>query len=116
MINSRPVASLTARVIMDLNVLKSYRYRNAKAATTKERWWVGHYLPTRHRLLGWQVPAVGAGVLTGALGGGINDTIDPASGNVVNLPAEALSGYDPFTLGLLYQNLRATPEGRTGTL
>lgn len=35
MINSRPVASLTARVIMGLNVLKSYRYRNAKIATIK---------------------------------------------------------------------------------
>ncbi len=47
----------------------------------------------------------GTGRDSGALGGGINDQVDPASGPVVDLPAEALSGYDPFTLGLLYQNL-----------
>jgi type IV pilus assembly protein PilQ len=47
----------------------------------------------------------GTGANSGALGSGINDPVDPSSGNVVNLPAAGLSGFDPFTLGLIYQNL-----------
>ena len=47
----------------------------------------------------------GTGADAGALGGGINDPVDPASGNVVDLPAAGLSGFNPFTLGLIYQNL-----------
>jgi type IV pilus assembly protein PilQ len=47
----------------------------------------------------------GTGADSGALGGGINDPVNPSSGNVVALPAAGLSGFDPFTLGLIYQNL-----------
>jgi len=47
----------------------------------------------------------GTGANSGALGGGISDPIDPASGNVVNLPANPIAGVDPFTLGLVYQNI-----------
>ena len=47
----------------------------------------------------------GTGRDSGALGGGISDAVDPASGPVVDLPADALSGFDPFTLGLVYQNI-----------
>ena len=47
----------------------------------------------------------GTGANSGALGGGISDSVDPSSGNVVDLPAFGLGGFDPFTLGLIYQNL-----------
>lgn len=47
----------------------------------------------------------GTGANSGALGGGISDPVDPSSGNVVDLPANTLSGFNPFTLGLIYQNL-----------
>jgi type IV pilus assembly protein PilQ len=40
-----------------------------------------------------------------ALGGGIGDAIDPSSGTVVDMPASALSGVSPFSLGLIYQNV-----------
>ena len=48
------------------------------------------------------------GANSGALGGGIQDPINPASGNVVNLPANPIAGIDPFTLGLVYQNIGDT--------
>ena len=51
----------------------------------------------------------GTGFATGtnnnALGGDVNTAINPNSGNVVNLPAQPLSGFDPFSLGLLYHNI-----------
>jgi len=47
----------------------------------------------------------GTGSDNNALGGDINTAVNPSSGNVVNLPAQPLSGFDPFTLGLIYQNL-----------
>ncbi|MGD8881180.1 MAG: type IV pilus secretin PilQ [Desulfobacterales bacterium] len=47
----------------------------------------------------------GTGRDSGALGGGVGTAVDPASGTVVDLPARALSGFEPFTLGLVYQNI-----------
>jgi type IV pilus assembly protein PilQ len=47
----------------------------------------------------------GTGRNSGALGSGVGTTVDPASGSVVDLPAQALSGFEPFTLGLIYQNV-----------
>jgi type IV pilus assembly protein PilQ len=47
----------------------------------------------------------GTGANSGVLGGGISDPIDPASGQVVNLPANPIAGVDPFSLGLVYQNI-----------
>ena len=44
----------------------------------------------------------GTGADNNALGGGIGTAVDPSSGNVVNLPAQALGGFDPFSLGLIY--------------
>jgi type IV pilus assembly protein PilQ len=51
----------------------------------------------------------GVGFGTGAnnqvLGGDINTPVNPASGNVVDLPANPLSGFGPFTLGAIYQDI-----------
>ncbi len=47
----------------------------------------------------------GTGANSGVLGGGIQDPINPLSGNVVDLPANPIAGLDPFTLGLVYQNI-----------
>jgi type IV pilus assembly protein PilQ len=47
----------------------------------------------------------GTGADNNALGGDIDTAVNPSSGNVVNLPAQALSGFDPFSLGLIYQNI-----------
>ena len=47
----------------------------------------------------------GTGSNSGALGGTIDTPVNPTSGNVVDLPANALSGFEPFTLGAVYQNL-----------
>ncbi|MGD9045846.1 MAG: type IV pilus secretin PilQ [Desulfobacterales bacterium] len=47
----------------------------------------------------------GTGRDSGALGGGVGTAVDPASGTVVDLPARGLGGFDPFTLGLIYQNI-----------
>lgn len=40
-----------------------------------------------------------------SLGGGVNTAVNPSSGTVVDLPAQALSGFEPFSLGLVYQNI-----------
>jgi type IV pilus assembly protein PilQ len=49
------------------------------------------------------------GIATGsnnALDGAtIDSAVNPSAGTVVDLPARALSGFDPFTLGLVYQNV-----------
>jgi type IV pilus assembly protein PilQ len=47
----------------------------------------------------------GTGANNNALGGDIGTAVNPNSGNVVNLPAQALSGFEPFSLGLIYQNV-----------
>jgi type IV pilus assembly protein PilQ len=47
----------------------------------------------------------GTGANNNALGGDIGTAVNPSSGNVVNLPAQALGGFDPFSLGLIYQNI-----------
>jgi type IV pilus assembly protein PilQ len=47
----------------------------------------------------------GTGANNNALGGGIGTPVNPSSGNVVDLPAQTLSGFGPFSLGLVYQNL-----------
>jgi len=47
----------------------------------------------------------GTGADNNALGGGIGTAVDPSSGNVVNLPAQPLGGFEPFSLGLIYQNI-----------
>jgi type IV pilus assembly protein PilQ len=51
----------------------------------------------------------GTGFATGrandSLGGGVNTAVNPSSGTVVDLPAPALSGFEPFSLGLIYQNI-----------
>ena len=47
----------------------------------------------------------GTGRDSGALGGTVGTAVDPLSGTVVDLPARALSGFEPFTLGLVYQNI-----------
>jgi type IV pilus assembly protein PilQ len=47
----------------------------------------------------------GTGRDSGALGGTVNSAVNPSSGTVVDLPAQALSGFEPFSLGLIYQNI-----------
>jgi type IV pilus assembly protein PilQ len=51
----------------------------------------------------------GTGFATGrandSLGGGVNAAVNPSSGTVVDLPAPPLSGFEPFSLGLVYQNI-----------
>ena len=55
--------------------------------------------------------AKGAGVGFGtgrdnqALGGTVDTAVNPTSGTVVDLPARSLSGFEPFSLGLVYQNI-----------
>ena len=39
------------------------------------------------------------------LRGNVSDPVDVSAGDVVNLPAESLSGLSPFTLGAIYQNI-----------
>lgn len=50
-----------------------------------------------------------AGFAFGNQGGPISTDVDtavnPSAGDVVNLPAGSLSGFEPFSLGLLYQNV-----------
>jgi type IV pilus assembly protein PilQ len=47
----------------------------------------------------------GTGRDSGALGGDVDTPVNPTSGTVVDLPASALSGFEPFSLGLIYQNV-----------
>jgi len=47
----------------------------------------------------------GTGRDNGALGGTVDTPVNPSSGTVVDLPAQPLSGFEPFTLGLIYQNV-----------
>ena len=47
----------------------------------------------------------GTGRDSGALGGTVGTAVDPNSGTVVDLPARTLSGFAPFTLGAIYQNV-----------
>jgi type IV pilus assembly protein PilQ len=47
----------------------------------------------------------GTGRDSGALGGTVDTAVNPTSGTVVDLPASALSGFEPFTLGAIYQNI-----------
>jgi type IV pilus assembly protein PilQ len=47
----------------------------------------------------------GTGRDNNALGGSVQDEVDPSSGTVVDLPAAALRGFQPFSLGLVYQNV-----------
>ncbi len=55
--------------------------------------------------------AKGAGIGFGtgrdnqALGGTVDTAVNPTSGTVVDLPARSLSGFEPFSLGLVYQNI-----------
>ena len=41
----------------------------------------------------------------GVLGDTVGTAVDPVSGTVVDLPAQPLSGFEPFSLGLIYQNI-----------
>jgi len=47
----------------------------------------------------------GTGRDNGALGGTVGTAVDPVSGLVVDLPAQSLSGFEPFSLGVIYQNI-----------
>ena len=51
----------------------------------------------------------GTGFATGrgneSLGGNVGTAVNPLSGTVVDLPAQTLSGFEPFALGLVYQNI-----------
>jgi type IV pilus assembly protein PilQ len=47
----------------------------------------------------------GTGRDSGVLGNTVGTAVDPASGNVVDLPAQPLGGFEPFSLGLIYQNI-----------
>lgn len=47
----------------------------------------------------------GTGRDSGALGGTVDTAVNPTSGTVVDLPARELSGFAPFSLGLIYQNI-----------
>ncbi len=47
----------------------------------------------------------GTGRESGVLGNTVGSAVDPVSGTVVDLPAQALSGFEPFSLGLVYQNI-----------
>jgi type IV pilus assembly protein PilQ len=47
----------------------------------------------------------GTGRDSGALGSTVGTAVDPVSGTVVDLPAQSLSGFEPFSLGMVYQNV-----------
>jgi type IV pilus assembly protein PilQ len=47
----------------------------------------------------------GTGRDSGVLGDTVGTAVDPVSGTVVDLPAQPLSGFEPFSLGLVYQNI-----------
>ena len=47
----------------------------------------------------------GTGRDSGVLGDTVGTAVDPVSGTVVDLPAQPLSGFEPFSLGLIYQNI-----------
>ena len=47
----------------------------------------------------------GTGRDSNVLGGTVDQAVNPQSGNVVDLPANTLSGFEPFTLGAIYQNI-----------
>ena len=47
----------------------------------------------------------GTGRDSGVLGDTVGTAVDPVSGSVVNLPAQTLGGFEPFSLGLIYQNV-----------
>ena len=51
----------------------------------------------------------GTGFATGrgnqSLGGDVNTAVNPSSGTVVDLPAPVLGGFEPFSLGVIYQNI-----------
>ena len=47
----------------------------------------------------------GTGRDSGVLGDTVGTAVDPVSGTVVDLPANSLSGFEPFSLGGIYQNL-----------
>ncbi len=47
----------------------------------------------------------GTGRDSGVLGGTVDTPVNPSSGTVVDLPAQPLSGFEPFALGLIYQNV-----------
>jgi type IV pilus assembly protein PilQ len=47
----------------------------------------------------------GTGADNNALGGTVDQAVNPTSGNVVNLPANPIGGFEPFTLGAIYQNI-----------
>ncbi|MGD9281498.1 MAG: type IV pilus secretin PilQ [Desulfobacterales bacterium] len=47
----------------------------------------------------------GTGRDSGVLGDTVGTAVDPVSGKVVDLPAQPLSGFEPFSLGLVYQNI-----------
>jgi type IV pilus assembly protein PilQ len=47
----------------------------------------------------------GTGRDSGVLGDTVGTAVDPVSGTVVDLPAQSLSGFEPFSLGLVYQNI-----------
>ena len=47
----------------------------------------------------------GTGRDSGALGGTVDTAVNPTSGTVVDLPANPIGGFEPFTLGAIYQNV-----------
>jgi type IV pilus assembly protein PilQ len=47
----------------------------------------------------------GTGRDNGVLGDTVGTAVDPVSGSVVDLPANSIRGFEPFSLGLVYQNL-----------
>ena len=47
----------------------------------------------------------GTGRDSGVLGDTVGTAVDPVSDTVVNLPAQPLGGFEPFSLGLVYQNI-----------
>jgi type IV pilus assembly protein PilQ len=47
----------------------------------------------------------GTGRDNGVLGDTVGTAVDPTSGTVVDLPANSIRGFEPFSLGLVYQNL-----------
>lgn len=47
----------------------------------------------------------GTGRDSGALGGTVDTAVNPTSGTVVDLPANPIGGFEPFTLGAVYQNI-----------
>jgi type IV pilus assembly protein PilQ len=86
----------TSQVLIEAHIVEA----NKDVARELGVQWGGLLKTSKGTGAGW-----GTGRDAGVLGGGIGDSFDPSSAPVVNLPADGIAGLDPFSLGLVYQNV-----------